>query len=385
MFLILLINFLLAISTTIGMTIVPFLVTDSLGCSLLTLGLIEGFTECMSNVLRLYSGVLFDKVRNKKNLFVFSTGFALLSKLLLFFPSAASVIIGKAIERVANGVFASPRDAYVAEKAGKNKGVAMSLLNVSRAIGCVFGPLSVSMVTILVGPLCENTSLLIAACCTIVVPAFALSFLIDLRGTASSNRFSFSAMLNSIAHVEPVLIVTFLFFLGRFNDGLLMIYLKSHGFPEWFYLMTISIFNATMLISSPFIGSRIDAGKIKSMLKFVLLAMLVFQVAFYSLSGVCWTLAVLGLIGWGIQRGGSQIVFASMIFKNTPKHLYGTTIGAYYLVSGVGTLIASSICGRLSMTDMRYPLIYSGLTSLIAIGYMLKVGNKLFLGQEDRS
>ena len=44
-------NFLLAISTTVGMTIIPILVTDSLGLSMLILGLIEGTTEFISNMM----------------------------------------------------------------------------------------------------------------------------------------------------------------------------------------------------------------------------------------------------------------------------------------------------------------------------------------------
>ena len=46
-----LMNFFLAIGTTVGMTIIPLLITDGLGLSLLVLGLIEGGTEFISNIL----------------------------------------------------------------------------------------------------------------------------------------------------------------------------------------------------------------------------------------------------------------------------------------------------------------------------------------------
>jgi len=64
------VNFLLAIATTIGMTIIPFLITDSLGLSLFVLGILEGFSELLSNVFRLTNGVLFDKIKNKRLLFI---------------------------------------------------------------------------------------------------------------------------------------------------------------------------------------------------------------------------------------------------------------------------------------------------------------------------
>jgi len=45
------INFLLAISTAMGMTMLPIVATESLGVSLLLLGIIEGSTEFLSNFL----------------------------------------------------------------------------------------------------------------------------------------------------------------------------------------------------------------------------------------------------------------------------------------------------------------------------------------------
>ena len=48
------INFLLAVSTTIGMTIIPLLATQNLGLSLVFLGLIEGGSELLSNGLKFY-------------------------------------------------------------------------------------------------------------------------------------------------------------------------------------------------------------------------------------------------------------------------------------------------------------------------------------------
>lgn len=46
-------NFLFAISTTIGMSFIPLLVTDSLGMSLFALGIIEGSSELISNIIAL--------------------------------------------------------------------------------------------------------------------------------------------------------------------------------------------------------------------------------------------------------------------------------------------------------------------------------------------
>lgn len=368
---ILVMNFLLAISSTIGMTIVPFLVTDSLGYSLMTLGLIEGSTELLSNILRLSNGIFFDKIKNKNLLFIYATGIALFSKTLLFIPKAWSIIGAKMLERVSNGAFASPRDACVASLSGEKKGRAMGLLNISKSAGCIIGPIVVSFTALLLGDVSKNVWIFVAICFASVLPAFILSFFMRAEGKIEHEKLSFFETFSVMTKIEPILILTFLFFLGRFNDGLLMIYLKQNGFPQWFYLSTISIFNTIMILSSPFIGSKIDSGKNKQMLWGVMASIILFELAFYNISGIAWTLAITGLLAWGIQRCGSQIVLSSLIFKNTQKHLYGTAIGAYYLVSGLGTLIASTVCGHLAMNDIRHPLVFSGVASLCACAYIL--------------
>ena len=161
MLLIFIINFLLAISTTVGMTIIPFLITDSLGFSLLILGLIEG--------------ILFDKIKNKRVIFIYSTGIAFVAKALLFIPNVWTIAGSKTLERVANGAFASPRDAYVGENA-KNKGLALGFLSFSKSAGCILGPLVVSISTLFLGDLKDNLESFVIFCCVLIFLAFIFSF-----------------------------------------------------------------------------------------------------------------------------------------------------------------------------------------------------------------
>lgn len=376
--LIYIINFLLAISTTIGMTIIPFLVTDSLGLSLFILGIIEGATEFLSNALRLTNGILFDKLQNKRAVFVSSVGIAFLAKLLLLLPNAFTVICSKVLERVANGAFASPRDAYVAEKA-KNKGLALGLLSFSKSAGCILGPLVVSLSTIFLGDLKNNLEILVVLCLALVAPAFILSFSLNISNVkkTAASIFSLQEIKATCKQISPILWITFFFFLGRFNDGLLMMYLKQNYFPEWFYLSTISIFNFTMLLVSPIIGSQIDNGRLKSMVYLSIGALCAFSIFFYHLSALNWTLAIAGLVAWGIQRTGAQIVLSSLIFKNTAQAYYGTAIGIFYLTSGVATMIASFFCGYIAKNHFTTIFVVSGCCSLAALVLAFVVLNNM--------
>ena len=375
MYKIFLMNFLLAISTTVGMTIIPFLVTDSLGLSLAILGILEGTTEFMSNVLRLANGVLFDKVKNKRNIFIFSTGLAFFAKAFLLVPASWSILVSKTIERVANGAFAAPRDAFVAEKTKNKKGMALGLLTVSKTAGCVLGPLLVSASTLFLGTLKDNLNILVIFCCLLVFPVFLMSFTLRGKGIETS-EFSMREFKSVLRKILPILFLALLFFMGRFNDGLLMMYLKHKGFPEWFYLSTIAIFNFIMLISSPFMGHHLDRGHVKKVLYITIGALCAFNICFFHIDSVNWVLAILGIISWGVQRTGAQIVFSSLVFQGVAKANYGTAIGLFYIVSGFGTMIASFICGYMAQDTFSSVFVFSGFFGFASLGLSFSLLNR---------
>ena len=372
---ILLMNFLLAISTAIGMTIIPFLVTDSLGLSLAILGILEGSTEFMSNLLRLTNGILFDKLKNKRNIFIFSTGLAFFAKAFLLMPTSWSILVSKTIERIANGAFAAPRDALIAEKTKSNKGMALGLLTVSKTAGCVLGPLLVSGSTLFLGTLENNLNMLIILSCLLVFPVFLLSF--TLSGTSiETSEFSMREFKSVFKKILPVLFLALLFFMGRFNDGLLMIYLQKKGFPQSFYLVTIAIFNLSMLTSSPFMGHQIDRGHLKTVLYVTIGALSLFNICFFHLQSVNWFLAIFGILAWGVQRAGAQIVFSSLVFQGVPKVNYGTAIGLFYIVSGFGTMVASCICGYMAQDNFSSIFIFSAVFAFASLGLAFNLLNK---------
>lgn len=364
-----LMNFLFAVSTTIGMTLIPLLVTDSLGLSLFILGIIEGSTELVSNILRLVTGNIFDRIKNRRLLFIIPTSLAFTAKLALLFPSAWAIVGSKLMERIANGAFAAPRDAYVGQNA-KNKGTALGFLSSSKTLGCVLGPLVVSGCVLLIGSLKEHMLAVISLSCLATFICFLLSFLIKANKTSCNSdneKFNYLEVIKSFSNLKLIFILVTLFFLGRFNDGVIMIHLKNQGFPEWFYLATISFFNGVMFFVSPFMGMLIDYRKESVMLLLTVIGLLIFNLVFYNLQGVSWFLAGTGLVFWGIQRAGAQITFAAMIFNRTPARLYGTAIGAYSLLSGFGIFIASMISGSLAQLSFKYIFMFSGTFSVCTL------------------
>lgn len=370
-----LINFLLAVSTSIGMTLLPIISTESLGVSLFLLGIIEGTTEFISNIMKLVSGSLFDRIKNKKYLFIVSVGIAFCSKLILFlFLNKYSVFASKILERFANGAFATPRDAYIIINA-KRKGLSLSVLSCTKTLGCVVGTFIISMSTFWI-ELKENVFLIIFFTCFITFFAATISFYIKSPDNQKNNSFDYKSVKKLLIDLYPIYFISFVFFLARFNDSVLMMFLKQQGFPEWFYLSTISFFNISMFIISPVLGFLIDRGYQNLVLFLTLLSLMMFNIVFYCINIFPWIFACLGLIFWGIQRVGAQIVFSYLVSKKVPKELSGTAIGLLAIIGSFGNLISSSISGYYIQQSFFDVFICTGVISFLSILLMFLIIKK---------
>ena len=54
-------------------------------------------------------------------------------------------------------------------------------------------------------------------------------------------------------------LIVFLFFCARFNDGLIILFLKQNSIEPWFYLSAIGIFNSISFLIAPFLGMILDS------------------------------------------------------------------------------------------------------------------------------
>ncbi len=373
-------NSLLAVVTAVGMTIAPFMLVENLGISLILLGAIEGFFEMSGSLIKLLSGVIFDKIKNVKKLFFLSASLSLIAKLLLFIPNSLTVILSKGTERLGNGMFATPRDAYVLEYTTK-RGISYGLLNTSKTLGCVAGSLLVSLLVYISNDTLEhNLNFILSISCCLALLASSLSFFIKNNSSTAANHqntFDISASKDHLIKclkdkklqlkLLPIYIGSFVFFLGRFNDGMLMFYLKDQGAPAWLYLSTISIFNTAMFIIAPIFGLLIDKKYTKIVFILTVLSLVLFNIIFASLGHLHSSFIFIGLGLWGIQRTGAAIIFAYLLFqKSNNKTVYGTNLGVLMFVMGLGSLFGSMTAGYLSSIDFRYIFVFSGVCASLS-------------------
>jgi MFS family permease len=330
-------------------------------------GLLEGFTEFLGNASRILVGNIYDRTKKKNKLFLVSAVLNILLLICLKILSSPAIILSKVFERVGNGTFAVQRDAFIASNA-KNRSIGLALLVSTKAIGVTAGAAIVSYTSYRYGNLnMSNISNIVNL--LILFSLLALALILSLVKQESKiidkkSEFDIKEVGNVITKTYPLLLIALLYFLSRFNDGVIVNFLRIMDYPAWYYNSTIGIFNLTMIFASMLIGAMAEKY-INFCLLLIGISMLAFSTIFFSLEKNDLVMASLGLACWGIQRCGAQIIFESILTKMITKKYYGTAIGIYYVFTGLSVLIASSLAGRLITFDYVNAFIYSGFVSIL--------------------
>lgn len=354
---------LVAISSTATYAITPFFLKDTLGISFVTIGLIESCTEALSQISRLLSGVISDKLRRCKPMFLLGTVFSFLAKPLMIFATGSGlVLVSKIFDRLGNGFSATPRDSYIAlHSTSDTKGANIGLTMTFKTIGCVAGPFLVMICMAIFSKINWRILLLFTA-----IPALVSIFICQKHMqekehksfTSTQSSFKLEELKSLTSSFWAFLVIMFVFMLARAPECFLVLNLRDSGLPEWFCAGAIGFFNlVSVLISYP-------AGQLSD--KYGRANILILSFATLAAAAFCFTthtavLGVAGVVFWGIQRASSQIVSVSYVADLVNKNIIGTAIGLLNLVSGIAGIIAGYMVGEISKSYSISTAYYSSL------------------------
>ncbi|MFZ3209344.1 MAG: MFS transporter [Geobacteraceae bacterium] len=111
-----LVSLLTDVSSEMIYPLLPLFLTTVLGAGPVFLGVIEGVAESISSFLKLYSGIISDRIKGRKKLVL--TGYAISSISRPFIAIAGApftVLMVRFIDRLGKGIRTSPRDALIAD------------------------------------------------------------------------------------------------------------------------------------------------------------------------------------------------------------------------------------------------------------------------------
>ena len=338
-----LVSFFTDVSSEMIYPLLPLFLTGVLGAGPAFLGLIEGVAESTSSFLKLFSGIVSDRVRRRKNLVLLGYSVsALMRPLIGFAGSALTVLLVRTGDRVGKGIRTSPRDALIADSVDASvRGKAYGFHRSMDHAGALVGPL---IATLLLTYFVSDLRMVfwLAA-----IPGLIAVLLIVWKVSETERTGLVKAPVRlSLLPAGPLrryLLILFLFTLGNSSDAFLLLKAGTLGVPIYRIPLLWTFFHLVKMLSTmPFgalsdrIGRRgvIVAGWCVYSLSYL-------GYGFATSEWQIWLLFAFYGLFFGLTEGVEKAYLADM----ADPALRGAAFGWYNFAIGAGAFPASLLFG----------------------------------------
>jgi len=356
---------------------------STLGLNSFWIGLQEHCVEGLSFVVKLFSGVFSDYMKQRKRLVVLGYFFTFISKPLLalgtmFLPL---FFFARAVERMGNGIQSTPRDALIGDVApaglrGTYYGFQRGLGVIGSILGSLFAYLAMVHFHDDFQPVFFVAS--IPALIGLIVVAFFL------REPKHANTDGDVIVNNKPRHPihfrdahrlgKPfwmLMIVVAAFWIARVTEGLLVTHAHTNfGMPKSYAPLIILAYNLTYSPTSFICGHFSDRWGRYGLLAWTMVVLMAADVVLFSAGNL--EMIFIGILIWGVQMGMSMNLFTAIVADLAPEDLRGTALGCYYMISAVATFVAGAVNGQVTdsyglATTYQLSMVLAGMSLLFLI------------------
>lgn len=342
-------SFFTDISTEMVYPLIPFFLTTTLGASPAVLGIIEGVAESVASLLKVVSGYISDRFRNRKILAIAGYSSSTIGKLLLFLASSWGVVFaGRVVDRFGKGIRTAPRDALIVESTQANKrGMAFGLHRAfdttGAAIGVVFAYFFLTKYT------GKYSKVFLWSLLPAVVGVLLLFFAREkIKQHITQSKPPSLQWRILPRRLQLFLIVAFIFTLGNSSNTFLLLRAQNLNFTPATAILLYLVYNIVYgIVSYP-------AGRLSDQIgrKRILVAgygfygLVYLGFALVSAPEQAWMLW--GLFGlYGLYSGFTDGIEKALIADLAPAEVRATAIGLHATILGIGLFPASFVAGEL--------------------------------------
>ncbi|MDS0859814.1 MFS transporter [Burkholderia pseudomultivorans] len=304
-----------------------------------SLGLVDGIAEAASNLFKIHSGALSDRLAKRKPLVVAGYALAVVSRPFYSVVSTVPGALGlRLLDRVGKGVRDAPRDSIISlstprQSLGKSFGYHRSM----DTVGAIFGPVVAYL--ILRAFRLQFDFVFVTA---FIVGLFALLSLIFVSDVAHAGEERRTEFVFSLKRLSPrfriFLISTFILSAGSLPVAIVLLKTGSLGLG----IADIPLYY--MLYSVSYAGFSMSAGKLSDRIGartviFIGYTILIGSYLLLDLAESAWTLG-LGFLVFGLFPALTDGVQRSLASQLTAEEVRGIGLGWLNASVGFGALAA---------------------------------------------
>ena len=368
-------SFLTDVSSEMLTNLVPLFLYNVLGVQTSIIGLIDGIAETTASLVKIYSGVLSDKLGKRKLLTVAGYALSTLAKPFLYFAVTWEWVLGvRFSDRVGKGIRTAPRDALLASSTKSNqRGLAFGIHRAGDTAGAFVGLGIAALIIWLTqsgaAELHRHTFQLVVLASIIPAVAAVLVLALGVKEVevARQNKqarptFSWKGLDKRF---QIFLVVMIVFTLGNSSDAFIVLRAQDRGLSVLQIMGMLMTFNAIYASLAGPLGSLSDrVGRRKLMLAGWTTYGLVYLGLGLSHTGVeIWVLFSIYGIYYALTEGVAKALVADIV----PEEQRGTAYGLFNAAIGLTALPASFIAGILwQFVNPAAPFIFGAVLSLLA-------------------
>ncbi len=346
------VSFLNDTSSELMGALLPLFITE-LGGGALSIGLLGGLREAVSNFLKILSGYLSDRFNRKKPFVIAGYGVSALFKLLIPFSNSPSqVVIFSSLERLGKGIRTAPRDAILSlsGKVERNFSIHRAFDTFGALAGSLFALFLISKVPVrealIFGALLSLLSLPLLL--LIEEPKVKLKKKLKVKVESPYfKRFLLASTLFSLSYIS------FMFFIlkGKEITGSSSSALLLYAFYNLIYALSALLFKNFSNLTSPFKALSIG---------YALFSLYLITLSLSNSIALLLVAAVLFGISSGITDAGQR----SAVGLLTGRAKRGTHYGLFHFLTGTSALVGNVIVGA---TWSSYQGVTLGILALLSL------------------
>lgn len=319
----------------------PAFFTSVLNAGAASLGLVEGLADGASNLLKLYSGALSDRMQKRRVFIFLGYGLSVAMRPFYMFTSSVSAVLGlRVVDRIGKGLRESPRDVIIsASSEVKELGRSFGYHKAMDKAGAILGPLAAYLI---LSNWPERFDLVFLSAFVLgVISVITIIFVKDIviAKTEDGDRLlSIKSLkglpLQYIAYLASIFVLS----AGSLPIAVLLLTTTSIG------LLIASIPLFYMVYSISYSGFSYAAGKLSDKIGTakVLLAGYSLLILAYFIIGQASTAITLvfGFIVLGMFSASTDATERAYAGRIAPLEKRGTAYGLFNAAVGFGSMVA---------------------------------------------